>query len=207
MDVPSSILASTDRLPACVVGLGSSHATAYVLLRLRKNESQIAMRLGVPVGEAEGIVQKVRHELAREGLLWHVEDPEFFPIHAREPDGPELPLAAANPGAEEQAIVRELVRQLGLAVDGLPLHQAALLRLKYRNGLSAREIREYISRTGTELIPGKTPATIVESDVFYALNAALKGVLGHLKRVYGAAECQGGIEGLKEVLEEIGPDF
>jgi hypothetical protein len=124
-------------------------------------------------------------------------------IHSEDDEMPEYPLASADMDIDKRLIIKEFVIHLKEAVSSLKPYQSRLLRLRYGQQLSAKDIVGFSRKIGMELIPGKTLNQINEQAVFYELNIALKEVLKRLKARYNK-ELPMGMENLKYIFEEIG---
>lgn len=172
------------------------------MLRLRKTEQQIAGELGIGAEETRAGIDEVRHCLGREGMLYLIEDPEMVSLHGQKPDDPCVQLPSNALGMEDRMVVREFIRNLRECFLLLPPHQNALLRLRYRNELTASEIADFATRTGTGLFPGKPSGEVTEQDVYYGLKITLGMILEQLKMRYrGNLEME--IGHLKSILEEF----
>lgn len=174
----------------------------YIMLRLRKTEQQIAGELGLGPEETRAGIEEVRHRLGRAGMLHLVEDPEMVSLSGETSEGPCVDVPSRGIDVEGRLIIREFLRALRDCLDRLPPHQAVLMRLRYRNGLAAREIATFLARTGICAVEGKMPTEVTEQDVYYGLAAALRNVLGQLKTAY-RGELNLGIGELKSILEEF----
>jgi hypothetical protein len=172
------------------------------MLRLRKTEQQIAGELRLGQEKARVAIEEVRHRLGKEGMLYLVEDPEMVTLHGQTPNDPDIPVSSPGIDVESRLIIREFVRILRECLEDLPSHQAILLRLRYRNELTAGEIVDFLARTGISVIQGKIPEEVTEQDVYYGLNCALGVVLRQLKERY-RGEFGAGIEHLKSIFEEF----
>ncbi|MBI5665988.1 MAG: hypothetical protein HZC49_13020 [Nitrospirae bacterium] len=192
-----------ERFPSVIKALDETCQQTFICLRLRKNETEIAKQLNLPVVDAREKIETVRNELIRAGQLDLIEDPRFVSIHADDPDTPDMPLAAEGLGIDNKLIVREFFSHLKDAVKRLPRHQANILRLRYKHQLSAKDILGFCRHIGSSLVPGKDFSELKEQDIFYALNAALKDVFKQLKSRYKGDDSFG-MENLKYIFEEIG---
>lgn len=172
------------------------------MLRLRKTEQQIAGELGLGMEETRAGIDEVRHRLGREGMLHLVEDPEMVPLYGETSNGPCISVPSRGIDLESRLIIREFIRTLRECLEHLPPHQDILMRLRYRNDLTAREIVTFLARTGLSVIQGKAPGEVTEQDVYYGLNIALGMILGQLKTRY-RGELGIGIGELKSILEEF----
>lgn len=172
------------------------------MLRLRKTEQQIAGELGLGMEETRAGIDEVRHRLGRQGMLDLVEDPEMVSLSRERSDGPGVSLPSRGIGLESRLIIKEFVRILRQCLADLPPHQAVLMRLRYRNDLTAGEIAAFLARTGIRAVPGKAPGDVMEQDIYYGLNVALSTLLGQLKTRY-RGELGIGIGELRSILEEF----
>lgn len=172
------------------------------MLRLRKTEQQIAGELGLGAEETRAGIDEVRHRLGREGMLDLVEDREMLPLSGETSDGTGVSLPSCDIGPENRLIIREFIRTLRECLEGLPPHQAALMRLRYRDDLTAGEIVTFLARTGITAIEGKAPGEVTEQDIYYGLNVALGTILRQLKTRY-RGELGTGIGELRSILEEF----
>jgi len=172
-----------ERLPAVIRSMDDTARKMFILMRMRKTEAQIAGRLGLCYEAVREVGGQIRHALVREGLLDMVEESEFAPIHGEGPDDVEIPLPSGGLGPEERLLVSEFLSALRDALASLPDHERNLIRLMYRNGLSAREIAEFSKKTGIVIIPGNVAVSV--SDVYSACGRAVKKVADQLRRKYG----------------------
>jgi len=172
------------------------------MLRLRKTEQQIAGELRLKPEETRSAIDEVRHRLGREGMLYLVEDPEMVSLHGETPDDPDIPIPSQALDIESRLIIKEFIQALRGCIETLPSHQATLLRLRYRNDLTAGEIVDFGRRTGVSVISGKTPQEVTEQDVYYGINSALIAVLKQLQSRY-KGEYGTGIDQLKMIFEEF----
>jgi len=171
-----------ERLPAAIRAMDGTSRKMFILMRMRKTEAQIAGRLGLCHEAVREVGGRIRHALAQEGLLDMVEDPEFVTIHAEGPDDIEIPLPSGGLGPEEKLLVSEFLSALRVALGSLPDQERTLLRLMYRNGLSAREIAEFSQKTGVVVIPGNVALSV--PDVYSACGRAVTKVAAQLRRKY-----------------------
>lgn len=190
-----------ERLPACIKALDVLHQKVYIGMRLRKTESAIASQLKLSLTETKNSMEAVRHELAKAGQLYLIENPYFVSIHSDDPDVPDMPIVSHELDAEKKLIIKEFMTHLKDATNSLPTHQSQLLRLRYKHRMSAKEILGFCNRIGESIVPGKGIAELDEQDVFYALNSALKDVLKKMKTKYREAGTFG-LENLKYIFEE-----
>jgi hypothetical protein len=172
------------------------------MLRLRKTEQQIAGELCLKPEEACSAIDVVRHRLSREGMLYLVEDPEMVSLRGEAPDDPDIPMPSPGLDIESRLIVKEFVRALRECIETLPPHQTTLLRLRYRNDLTAGEVVDFVGRTGVSVIDGKTSTEVTEQDIYYGINSALVAVLKQLRSKY-KGEYGVGIDHLKMIFEEF----
>ncbi|RJR15907.1 MAG: hypothetical protein C4581_11175 [Nitrospiraceae bacterium] len=192
-----------ERFPSVIKALNETCQQAFIYLRLRKTETEISRLLNLTIDDTREMIETVRNELIRAGLLDLIEDPRFVPIHSDDPDLPDLPIEAGELAADSRLIVSEFFSHLKDAVTKLHGHQTNLLRLRYKHQLSAKDILGFCKHIGTSLVPGRDVSELKEQDVFYALNTAVKEVLKQLKSRYKGEESFS-TENLKYIFEEIG---
>lgn len=190
------------RLPACVQALDEASREIYIYLRLRKDEHEIARLIGLSVVKVRLKAMRVRDELAKACLLYHVEDPRLVSIHDDDTSSERIPLISKDPSPETKAMASEFMTHLKDTVDGLADSQSKLLRLRYNHAMTAGEIREFAERLNIVVVPGKPPHELNEQDVFYALSVAIKEVLAGLKE-RSREESDVTPEGLKTIFELI----
>ena len=171
-----------ERLPAAIRAMDGTSRKMFILMRMRKTEAQIAGRLGLCHEAVREVGGRIRHALAQGGLLDMVEDPEFVTIHAEGPDDIEIPLPSGGLGPEEKFLVSEFLSALRDSLASLSDQERNLLRLMYRNGLSAREIAEFSQKTGVMIIPGNVVVSV--PDVYSACGRAVTKVAAQLRRKY-----------------------
>jgi hypothetical protein len=146
----------------------------------------------------------VRHALIRADQIDLVEDPRFVPLMFRDEEGErEIPIPSAGLPVEDRLIVREFVHHLRAVVESLAPKKAAVLRLRYRDDLTAREIAAFAAKTGMDLVPGKKPADVREQDVYPVLHGVFLEILASLKERY-RDDFRMGPAHLKEILEDVG---
>lgn len=191
-----------ERLPSAIRELDPPLRQVYIMLRLRKTEQQIGGELGLTVEETRVGIDKVRHCLGRAGMLYLVEDPEMIPLYSETSDGPSLSIPSRDVDMESRLIIREFIRNLRECLHQLPPHQAILLRLRYRNELTASEIVAFLVRTDICAVQGKRPGEVTEQDIYHGIGIALVNVVSQLKERY-RGELGIGIRELKSVLEEF----
>ncbi len=193
---------SEQRLPSAIRELDPTCRQVYIMLRLRKTEQQIAGELGLGTDKTRAGIDEVRHCLGREGMLHLVEDPEMVPLYVETSNGPCISVPSRGIDLESRLIIREFIRTLRECLEHLPPHLAILMRLRYRDELTAREIVAFMARTGISAIQGKAPGEVTEQDIYYGLNIAFGMILGQLKTRY-RGELGMGIGALKSILEEF----
>lgn len=190
-----------DRLPSAIRELDLIHQKVYVYVRLRKRDEEISKLLKLSLEDARSKIKSVRDVLIRSGQLDLIEEPSFVSIHSHDDDSAEFQLPSRGLPVEERLIIKEFLSVLKETVDKLPHAQARILRLRYTNQMSAREIVDFSKGIGLSLIPGKALSDINEQDIFYLLNTSLKAVLIGVKESYGGALAMD-IENLKYIFEE-----
>ncbi|HUU41621.1 MAG TPA: hypothetical protein VMW42_11825 [Desulfatiglandales bacterium] len=193
-----------NRLPSSLRNLDETHQKAFIYLRLRKGEDDIARLLNTSNSQTSKIINEVKRTLITSGQLYLIENPRFIPIQTGAPDDDlqGIPLPANELDIDKKLIIKEFLSFLRDAVIELPAHQAHILRLRYQHNLSAKEIVAFSKRINLMLIPGKSIEDATEQDVFYSLNKALKSVLKRLKERY-IGECPMNIDTLKDAFELI----
>ncbi|MGO9016087.1 MAG: hypothetical protein ACLQF0_14045 [Dissulfurispiraceae bacterium] len=201
MDGPFNTPVS-ERLPKTIKALDKLDQKIYICMRLRKSAEQISGELGLSLEKTKEKISSIRHELIKTGQLYLVEEPQFISIHSDDPDAQDFPVASGELNLEEKLIIDEFISFLRDAVEEIPSHQTRLLRLRYKHGLSAKDIVGFSNKLGFSLIPDKTLDELKEQDVFYELNNALKGVLVKLKAFY-KEDASFGLVNLKYIFEEI----
>lgn len=191
-----------NRLPAVIRGLDQVHQKIFIHLRLGKKEIEISRQLGIDENEVRQKIIEVRKALTQAGLIDLIEEPRFVSIHSSSDDEPEFQLGSFDLPIEKKLIIREFISVLRDAIGSLPGDQAQLLRLRYGQDMTAREILSFSRKTGLNFVPGKGAAELDEQNIFYALNAAIKELLRKLRERYseGPFMCA---ENLKYILEEV----
>jgi len=187
------------RLPSAIRGLDLTHQKVFIHMRLGKRETDIS-RLDEDNTRLKII--KVREALAQAGLLDLIEEPRFVSIHSSSEDEPEFQLRSFELPIEKRLILNEFLSILRDAIESLPHHQSQILRLRYRQDMTAKDILSFSKKISTSLVPGKNISELGEQDIFYALNTALKEVLKKVKVRY----CESSVmctDSLKYILEEV----
>jgi DNA-directed RNA polymerase specialized sigma subunit len=192
-----------DRLPASIKRLDTPSQRAYICLRLRKSENEIARSLNLSHSDAREKINAVRNELIKAGQIDLIEDPEIISIHAETSDDQDMPISSNELDVENKLIIKEFLAFMKDAVNQLPEHQSRLLKLRYKHQMSAKDILGFCNKLEFSIIPEKDVKELKEQDIFYALNVALKDVLKSLKSRYNDKKSLG-MENLKYVFEEIG---
>lgn len=176
-----------DRLPVAIKDLPETHQRVFIYLRLRKTEEQIAKLLKIPHDHIRIIIFEVKQRLVQSGQLYLVEEPRFISLEADDPDedSPSIPLAADDLDGDHKLIIREFLSYLKESLAELPEDQARILRLRYRQDLTARQILDLAKKVRLRfLIPGKSLDKTTEQDIFYALNKALQALLKIVRERY-----------------------
>lgn len=196
--------AVSDRLPVVIRSLDQSHQKVYIHLRLGKREEAIAALTGLPLEEARERTVKVREELIRAGQLYLIEDPQFVSLHISSGDNEEeeWQVSSSEISIDKKLILDEFISILRKSVEGLLPHHSRVLRLRYQQQMSAKEILGFLKKVNISLIPGKTLSELNEQDIFYTINSALKELLKRLKERYKEEHflC---MDNLKYILEEV----
>ncbi len=190
------------RLPSAIKGLDLTLQKVFIHLRLGKKESDISRLLGLDEDDTRQKITKVRETLAQAGLLDLIEEPSFVSIHSTTEDGPEIQLRSVELPIDKRLILKEFLSILKDAIETLPRHQSQILRLRYRQDMTAKDILSFSKKINASFIPGKNISELTEQDIFYALNTALKEVLKKIKVRY----CESSVmctENLKYILEEV----
>lgn len=190
------------RLPYVIKGLSLTHQKVFINLRLGKKEIDISRQLGIDENDVRQKIIEVREALTQAGLLDLIEEPRFVTIHASSEDESEFQLRSLDLSIEKKLILKEFIEVLREVINSFPCYQAQLLRLRYGQDMTAREILSFSRKTGISFIPGKGADELDEQNIFYALNVALKELLRKLRERYseGPFMCA---ENLKYVLEEV----
>jgi len=190
------------RLPSAIRGLDLTHQKVFIHMRLGKRETDISRLLGLDEDNTRLKIIKVREALAQAGLLDLIEEPRFVSIHSSSEDEPEFQLRSFELPIEKRLILNEFLSILRDAIESLPHHQSQILRLRYRQDMTAKDILSFSKKISTSLVPGKNISELGEQDIFYALNTALKEVLKKVKVRY----CESSVmctDSLKYILEEV----
>ena len=192
------------RLPRALRDLDEDHQKAFIYLRLRKKKEEISRLLKKSLSQTEQIIHKIKEELSKAGLLDLIEDPTFISLHADDPDGDDtaIPVEADS---EKKLIIKEFLSFLKEAMAELPESLATILKLRYRDNLSAREMLAFAKKVNLVFIPGKAIEEVKEQDIFYSLKKALEFILIKLKERYQEQEGEPslGIDNLKNIFEII----
>ena len=190
------------RLPSAIKGLDLAHQKVFIHLRLGKRETDISRIRGLDEDSARLKITKVREALAQAGLLDLIEEPRFVSIHSASDEEPEFQLRSFELSIEKKLILKEFLSVLREVMESLPHHQMQLLRLRYRQDMTAKDILSFSKKISISLVPGKKVSELGEQDIFYALNTALKEVLKKTKENYREVPfmCT---ENLKYILEEV----
>lgn len=201
MEVPFSD-SVFNRLPSVIKGLDLTLQKIFINLRLGKKEIDISRQLGIDENETRQKIVAVREVLTRAGLLDLIEEPRFVSIHSSSEDEPEFQLSSFDLPIEKKLIIKEFLSILRETIGSLAGDQAQLLRLRYGQSMTARDILAFSKKTNMSFVPGKSVTELDEQKIFYALNSALKELLGRLKENYQNEPfmCT---ENLKYVLEEV----
>lgn len=190
------------RLPAVVKGLSPTHQKVFINLRLGKKEIDISRQLGTDENETRQKIDEVREVLTRAGLIDLIDEPRFVTIDASSEDEPEFQLRSYDLPIEKKLIIREFISALKNAISSLPNHQAQLLRLRYGQDMTAKEILSFAKSVNISFVPGKNASELDEQNIFYAVNSALKELIEKLKDRYREGLLIG-TENLKYILEEV----
>lgn len=192
------------RLPAAIRELSIEDQKLFIHMRLGRKDEDICRLMGFNEQEYNERVIRVREVVTRAGILDLIENPQFVSIDSShdEEDYPSLQLVSPGLMVEKKLVWNEFLSFFKEAVEGLPPHMASILRLRYNQEMSAREILGFSKKAGISLVLGKGVNEITEQDVFYAINKAIKEVFHSLKHRYGEDVflCQ---DGLRKIMEEI----
>lgn len=197
--------AVSDRLPVVIRSLDQTHQKVYIHLRLGKREDEIAALIHLSHEDAKEKISKVREKLAVAGQLYLIEDPQFVSLYLSSDDAEdelEMQLPSADLTIDKKLIITEFISILKKTIEGMLPNHSRILRLRYQQDMSAKDILGFSKKTGVSLIPGKTIVEINEQDIFYAINSALKDLLKRLKERYREEHflC---MDNLKYILEEV----
>lgn len=190
------------RLPSAIKDLDPAHQKVFIHLRLGKREVDISRQIGIDENDTRQKIIEVKEALARAGLLDLIEEPRFVTIHSSSEDEPEFQLRSFELPIEKKLILKEFLSILRDAINSLPIHQAQLLRLRYVQGMTAKDILAFSRSIKISFVPVKSTSELDEQSIFYALNTALKEVLEKIKERYreGSVMCT---DNLKYILEEV----
>ncbi|MBI5194477.1 MAG: hypothetical protein HZA08_13710 [Nitrospirae bacterium] len=197
--------AVSDRLPAVIRSLDQTHQKVYIHLRLGKKEDEIATLIRLPPDDAKEKISKIRGQLAAAGHLYLIEDPQFVSLYLSSEDGEEEHeryIPSADISVDNKLIIHEFISILKKTIEGLLPNHSRILRLRYQQYMTAKDILGFSRKIGVSLIPGKSISEIDEQDIFYAINSALKELLKRLKERYMEEHflC---MDNLKYILEEV----
>lgn len=190
------------RLPSAIKGLDLTHQKVFIHLRLGKRETDISRLLGTDENDTRQKIAKVRETLAYAGLLDLIEEPRFISIHSASEDEPEFQLHSFELPIDKKLILKEFLSILTDAIEALPRHQSQLLRLRYRQDMTAKAILSFSKKINISFVPGKSASELGEQDIFYAINTALKELLKRIRERY----CKESVmctDNLKYILEEV----
>lgn len=190
------------RLPSAIRKLDLVHQDVYIHLRLRRSEEDISRLRHLPPEDLRSKINRVREELIKVNQIDLIEDPTFVPFDPLGPDVEELQLPSQGLSIDKSLIVKEFLSILHEIINKLPPHQSRILRLKYSNRMSAREILEFSKKLNIDLIPGKDSSEVKEQDIFYALNKTFKTIRDGLQERY-REEGSFSIDNIKYIFEEI----
>ena len=131
------------RLPSAIKGLGLTHQKGFINVRLGKRENGISRQLGLQERDTRQKIIEVKEALTRAGLLDLVEEPRFIPIHSSSEDESEFQLISFDLPIEKKLIVKEFLSILRDTVGSLPSDQVQLLRLRYGQSMTAKDILSF----------------------------------------------------------------
>ena len=195
--------AASSRIPKALKGLDAVSRQVFVYLRLRKNEQWIANKLNISLNDAGKRIDAVRSCLVKGNLIDLIEDPEFIPIENE--NGSSMPIPSGELSAEEKLIIKEAISAIRTAYKNICPFSKRLLKLRFVNSMTAKEILEFSRKTGVRVVDGKNLPDVGEQEIFSALGVALKELFDELQRRFGEdAEKFIDIETLKMILEETG---
>lgn len=176
------------RLPAAIQALSERHGTAFIYLRMKRDEIFIARELEISIVEARSIIRDVQDTLIKSGAIDLVRDPVFFPLdHPPESErGPSRPMELSRDEMDmaDQVALDQFYRALAAALAGLDPAERRLLELWFNKEMGAADIVKFYKKLGVPLTARKPLDQTTAQDVFYEIEKIIKktaaGVRTHL---------------------------
>ncbi len=199
---------ASKRLPVAIQKLPAPEQKAFVLLRMRRGESEISRELSIPLDEARAVVRRVQEALIRSGSLDLIKSPLFFQIDhpAKEEDSPGRPvqLAKEQIDMEDRIALDRFYDALKISLDQLPKQSRRLLDLWFNKEMKAKDIIIFYKNIGVDISSKKSIDETAVNDVFYALEKNIKELLELVRTNMKHDRIELTHSGLKTILNETG---
>lgn len=194
------------RLPKSVRSLPMRSKKVFVLLRRRKSLAQMAGELGITHEEAKRETDAIRHLLICEGLVDLVDDPSLLSVETGGAEGEGIPLEDdASPESHTSLMAKRVARVLAECISELSSEARLVLRLRYRDELSAKDVADFARKTKVVLVPGKAAEPSADQ-VYYVEGVAFATLARKLRDRMGSDESIA-TAGLKAAFEQVGDMF
>ncbi len=190
------------RLPSPIKELDETAQKLYIFLRLRKSESEISKRLGISMEELKAKADSVRHALAKSGMLYLIDGHRTVSVDGGDGGERTIVISSEGIGLDEKVMLHRFIEALRETVRELPQSELVILKLKYRDGLSAHDIVEFFRKVGSSPVAGKSVDDLTTQDIYGFLSSIMLKIVRMLK-----VRCEDwdlNASRLKEIFEEIG---
>ncbi|VAX20262.1 hypothetical protein MNBD_NITROSPINAE04-2703 [hydrothermal vent metagenome] len=196
------------RLPTAIKDMPEQERDVFIMLRMRRAESFIALRLGISLSLTREMVGRVQETLIKSGSLDLIQDPVFYQLdHPRidnELDSRPLELSSREMDVADRLELERFYGALGKSIGQLPKRSRRLLSLWYNKEMTAKEILNFYKKLGVCVKEGKPIGQTTVQDIFYVLEKNIQNLL----EIVRTNLKQDGIEltrpALKAILNETG---
>jgi len=193
-----------DRLPSAVRKLPKDAQTVCIFLRLRKTAPQISSATGLCLSETERLIKEVKRSLIVSGNYGMIADPVFVSIDTPQEEGMALETPSTSDNPEDSILLKNFLSVLRESVGTLSAAERRLLHLFFERRMTGGEIAGFCAQTGLGLSPdgGENPDT--ESEVFRAVDKAVKKLLSRMSENTPIGRGTLTVKSLKEILAHTG---
>ncbi len=196
------------RLPVAIKNLPDKERDVFIMLRMRRAESFIALRLGISLSLTREMIGRVQETLIKSGALDLIQDPVFYQLdHPRinnELDSRPFELSSHEMDVADRLELERFYGALEKSIGQLSKRSRRLLSLWYNKEMTAKEILNFYKKLGVCAREGKPIEQTTVQDIFYALEKIIQNLL----EIVRTNLKQDGIEltrpALKTILSETG---